>query len=142
MSEQQYHPRYLEREISKAISLAAFTTVNSVEAGYANEYAIVKALEAITAPYKKRAEKLKDIYAAKLAEPCEEFTLIKTPEVILSAKVGNPRTAFDLDLFIKEVAERYDLPASELQAMAALTLKKQKAPVTMIVTVQKDEQDD
>jgi len=101
---------------------------------------IAKAMASMgNAKAKAITDELKDIHEEKLnkAETNITFPLESVSPFILTAKVSNPRAMFDKDMFIKAVAEEFDLSISELVALSKNAVKTSAAPVTFEVTIDK-----
>lgn len=89
-----------------------------------------------TAKKKAITDELKEVHQERLANAAtnETFELENVEPFVLTAKVANPRASFDKDVFIKKIAEEYDLPLSELIALSKRCVKTSAAPITFEVT--------
>jgi len=93
-------------------------------------------LEGIAKSRKDRATKaLRQQFADRLANPMPLTTLVTVAPFELLAKVDNPRNSFDVDGFIKTVAEKYKLSAGELHNIAANSTKQSAAPVSLRIAL-------
>jgi len=125
-------PQHLTRELTALINNVAFASTNEPDsADLAHRLFIGQVLTNAAAPFIKAKDQLRKIYAVELSEPCDEFELLLTTDVTITAKVGAPRSTFDRDTFIKQLADRLDLSVIELTMISEQCTKESAAPVSM-----------
>ena len=86
---------------------------------------------------KRITDELKTMHqdALEKAAPNVETILDTVAPFQLSAKVGNPKKNFDKDMFIKEVAKKYDLSVTDLISLSKSCVKPSAAPKSFTVSV-------
>lgn len=125
------HINQLSRLIDAAIASLSMSPTNDKELGeLAFNLFIGQVLEGKAKLFLKSKDKLKAVFSEKLSAPCEEFDLLVTTDVTVRAKVTAPRESFDLSAFVKTVGDKYEIPVSELMAIAAVSVKQSAAPVS------------
>lgn len=131
----KFVPNKLTQHLRLVISEMAKADHNHPVADVAYEFYIGKTLESLAKQYKENAAKaIKAAFDEKLAMPSDEtHELVLLADLSVFGKVGNPRKMFDKGAFIKALVDRYNLPAAELHAIAAQTVKESAPIVTLSV---------
>lgn len=103
----------------------------------AARFFMAKCLETLAAKELKPAKATyAQVYGDKLTEPGTHVLEMPAPFVV-TCKVSAGRQTFDKDAFIKEVSQKYNLSARELQKLAATTTKTSAPAKSFSVEVMK-----
>ena len=98
---------------------------------------IAKELSTIGDRMKKEATKfLKSTFEETTKQVGDHGIVASSNPVELQLKVANPRETFDKAAFIREVSQKYDISARELQQLAGDCTKQSAAPVSFVTHIQ------
>lgn len=127
---------YLEAQIKQAIRSVELPDTNKPDTQQSLFHMFAGKVIRSTgdALIKPEERAFKDLYQSNLTTKTDHIDLEATGGFNLSAKVSAPRTSFDKDEFIKQIAAKYTIPRAELIALAAKTTKQSAAPVSFTVT--------
>lgn len=134
--------KIVEREIPSMLSKMTLPESNNKDQQklYA-DLAVVNAMASASGSVKKKiSDKLKKQFEneIKAAIPNEPIILDQVSPCVLTVKVGNPKQQFDLDTFIKTLANEYDLSVSALYRLADQSKKTIKGNTSFSVSFDTD----